>query len=302
VIPEGHPCPELARPPEGTSLWDDGGVAPLALRLPTPVGMSVRVTQGNDGRHSHMGDERFAWDFGVPLETAVVAAAAGVVVWVEDASTSFGVGPEFRSVANFVVVDHGGGLFTSYVHLSASSANVAPGDVVAAGDELARTGLSGQMNGPHLHFQVENVWSSSVPARFADDTGCTWLPVEDELVVAWAPPLAASEATSEMPAETFAAEGVSGLEGFPARLFERGERPRVSGRATLEGASEVWFLVLPAAGGAALHAQRFAVEGGAFAGRLELGEVTPGQYGIALVAGRGGPVEVARSVRAAVVE
>jgi len=301
-VPGDHPCPDIALSPPGTAAWDDGVVAPLALRLPTPVGEPVRVTQGNDGTFSHFEDERFAWDFGVPLDTEVFAAAAGVVVWVDDTRTSFGVGPEFRLEANFVVLDHGGGLFTSYVHLEAGSAVVAPGDVVLAGEVLARTGLSGQMTGPHLHFQVENVWSASVPARFATPLGCVHLPQQDETVSAWAVPLAPSEVLSPMPADTFAEDGVVAVAGLPGRLFESSERPLIKGRTTLVGATEVWFLVLPDRGGNAVFAQDFAVVDGAFEGRLDLSELAAGQYGVALVAGSGGGVSVPRSVRAAIVE
>ena len=302
IVPPGHPCPEFALPPAGTAAWDDGTIAPLALRLPTPLGEPVRVTQGNDGAFSHFGDERFAWDFGVGLDTQVFAAAAGVVVWVEDTRTSFGVGPEFRLEANFVVLDHGGGLFTSYVHLEAGSALVAPGDIVRAGDVLARTGLSGQMTGPHLHFQVENVWSTSVPARFATPLGCEHLPRQDETVVAWSVPLAANDRLSEMPADSFLDNGVSELIGLPGRLFALAETPLVRGRATLPGATVVWFLILPPGGGNAIFAEDFAVVDGRFEGRIELVDVPADQYGVALVAGTGGAVSVPRSVRAAVVD
>lgn len=301
VVPADHPCPDIAFTPSGAAAWDDEVVAPLALRLPTPVGEPVRVTQGNGGTFSHFGDERFAWDFGVPLDTPVFAAAAGVVVWMEDTRTSFGVGPEFRWEANFVVLDHGGGLFTSYVHLAAGSALVAPGDAVAAGEVLAKTGLSGQMTGPHLHFQVENVWSASVPARFATPLGCVHLPQQDETVVAWEVPLVPSEVLSPMPDDTFAEGQVVDVVGLPGRLFELSETPFVSGRTTLPGATEVWFLVLPERGGSALFAQGFPVVAGAFEGPLDLAEVVPGQYGVALVAGSGDAVSVPRSVRTALV-
>lgn len=302
-VPAGHPCPELAFAPSGTAAWEDVTVvAPLALRLPTPLGQRVQVTQGNDGTFSHFGDERFAWDFGVPLDTPVYAAAGGVVVWMEDSRTSFGTTPEFRWEANFIVIDHGGGLFTSYVHLEAGSGMVRPGDVVDAGDVLARTGLSGQMTGPHLHFQVENVWSASVPARFATPEGCTHLPLQDETVVAWPAPLVTSDVLSEMPADTFDDNGVVDLVGLPARLLEVPAHPRVSGRTTLPDATDVYFLVLPAEGGNALFAQGFEVVDGAFDGVLDLADVEPNQYGIALVASDGGSVSVPRSVRAAVIE
>ncbi len=301
AIPEGHPCPELAFAPGESSLWNRSEVAPLALRLPTPLGRSVRVSQGNHGLFSHFGDERFAWDFAVELGTPVHAAAGGVVVWTEDAMTSYGPEPEYRLEANFVVVDHGGGLFTSYTHLAPDSAEVLPGDVVMAGDVLAATGLSGQMTGPHLHFQVENVWSQSVPARFATPEGCTLLPLQEEWVTAWDVPLAQSDVLSTMPEDAFVDNAVEVAVGFPGRLIERDELYNVSGFTRLEGATDVWFLVLPADGGDAVFAQGFKVDRGLFSGLLDLSELAPGQYGVALVASTGGGVSVPQSVRTAIV-
>lgn len=49
-----------------------------------------------------------------------------------------------------VIVDHGGGLFTVYAHLS--KLEVKEGAVVAAGDQLGLSGATGRVTGPHLHW------------------------------------------------------------------------------------------------------------------------------------------------------
>lgn len=49
-----------------------------------------------------------------------------------------------------VIVDHGGGLFTVYAHLSRIDVN--EGDVVAAGLQLGLSGATGRVTGPHLHW------------------------------------------------------------------------------------------------------------------------------------------------------
>lgn len=53
---------------------------------------------------------------------------------------------------NVPIVDHGFGLYTLYGHCS--EVNVQEGDNVAAGQEIAKTGLSGYAMGDHLHFGI----------------------------------------------------------------------------------------------------------------------------------------------------
>jgi len=53
---------------------------------------------------------------------------------------------------NLPIVDHGFGLFTLYGHCS--EVHVQEGDAVGAGQEIAKTGLSGYAMGDHLHFGV----------------------------------------------------------------------------------------------------------------------------------------------------
>ena len=48
------------------------------------------------------------------------------------------------------VVDHGGGLFTQYMHLS--RIDVKDGDVVTKGTVVGLAGATGRVTGPHLHW------------------------------------------------------------------------------------------------------------------------------------------------------
>lgn len=51
-----------------------------------------------------------------------------------------------------IVIDHGGGLFTAYFHMS--KREKVPGDKVEAGELIGAVGKSGRVTGPHLHLAV----------------------------------------------------------------------------------------------------------------------------------------------------
>jgi murein DD-endopeptidase MepM/ murein hydrolase activator NlpD len=78
-------------------------------------------------------------------------AAAGDPIRAPEPGVVRRAGPR-GGYGNAVEVDHGGGLTTLYAH--ASEVLVAPGEKVAAGQEIARVGQSGRATGPHLHFEV----------------------------------------------------------------------------------------------------------------------------------------------------
>jgi murein DD-endopeptidase MepM/ murein hydrolase activator NlpD len=77
------------------------------------------------------------------IGTPVRAAARGRVLIAE----------EMYYEGGFVVLDHGEGLFTLYMHLSKFLAPV--GETVEKGAVLAESGSSGRVTGPHLHFGVQ---------------------------------------------------------------------------------------------------------------------------------------------------
>lgn len=53
-----------------------------------------------------------------------------------------------------VVIDHGGGMHTRYVHLMTGSVAVEPGQQVEMGQPIARVGIMRHAHAPQLHFQV----------------------------------------------------------------------------------------------------------------------------------------------------
>jgi murein DD-endopeptidase MepM/ murein hydrolase activator NlpD len=110
-----------------------------AFRLPRPSRItsifgSARVYNG-EVKSRHLGTD-FAGAIGAP----VWAAGRGVVALVAN----------FYLAGRSVYIDHGGGLVTTYFHLS--RAEVVRGDTVVAGQRIGRVGQSGRVTGPHLHW------------------------------------------------------------------------------------------------------------------------------------------------------
>jgi hypothetical protein len=81
-------------------------------------------------------------DFRAPPGTPVRAGNSGVVVLAQ---------PLYYA-GNTVIIDHGLGLFTLYMHLSRIS--VREGQHVTRGQRLGLSGATGRVTGPHLHWAV----------------------------------------------------------------------------------------------------------------------------------------------------
>ena len=90
----------------------------------------------------------------------VLAAAPGRVARLRDGVADISVkapgAPPLngQDCGNGVVIDHGDGWETQYCHLAKGSVMVKPGDQIAAGQPIARIGLSGNTEYPHLHLTV----------------------------------------------------------------------------------------------------------------------------------------------------
>lgn len=135
--------------------------------VPFACGRIHTVSQGHDtGSHKH--NDTYAWDFRMPEGTPIVAAKDGVVRMARGDSTEGGCDEKFAPKANYVVVSHGDGLETQYLHFSAVV--VKPGEEVKQGQLIGFSGATGWSCGPHLHFKVAKQtgrgWNNpSVPAR-----------------------------------------------------------------------------------------------------------------------------------------
>lgn len=110
-----------------------------------PCSSSTRVTSDYGTRVSPMGgasSNHKGIDIGASGGAAIVAAADGTVTTAAYSSAA----------GNYVMIDHGGGLYTVYMH--ASALLVSPGQTVSAGQTIAQVGSTGISTGNHLHFGV----------------------------------------------------------------------------------------------------------------------------------------------------
>lgn len=98
-------------------------------------------------------------DIGASYGSPIYAAASGTV-WIAGYSSSAG---------NWVVIDHGGGVLTVYMH--ASALYVSSGQYVSAGQSIAAVGSTGWSTGPHLHFGVMVGSSGGYDGYWVDPLG-----------------------------------------------------------------------------------------------------------------------------------
>lgn len=123
----------------GVVLTYDGGTFKF------PVASYTRVSDEYGPRiHPTLGIQQFhnGVDLASPKGTAIYAAYDGVVVAAAYSAT----------MGNYVMIDHGSGLYTIYMH--ASALYVEKDDIVVRGETIAAVGSTGRSTGPHLHFSV----------------------------------------------------------------------------------------------------------------------------------------------------
>ncbi|WP_404825688.1 M23 family metallopeptidase [Plantactinospora soyae] len=100
-------------------------------------------------------------DLAMPENTPIRAAGAGTVVTAGWAYTGYGIS---------VVIDHGNGYLTHYAHQNRTVVSV--GARVAAGDVIGYEGATGDVTGPHLHFEVhKGLWNQVDPGPWMREHG-----------------------------------------------------------------------------------------------------------------------------------
>ena len=115
-------------------LWEAPFIRPVPQEASASSFGLRRIINGT-ARAPHSGT-----DLSAPAGTEVLAANDGRVALVGN----------FFFAGGSVVIDHGGGLFTMYFHLS--EFKVDEGVMVQKGDVIALSGATGRVTGPHLHW------------------------------------------------------------------------------------------------------------------------------------------------------
>ncbi len=142
---ETHDIPEAQSPVKAAETTN---------ALPTfrwPVRGRVITTYGAKTN----GKQNDGINVAVPEGTPVKAAEDGVVAY---------SGNELKGYGNLILVRHSNGYVTAYAH--ASELMVKRGDTIKRGQVIAKSGQSGEVGSPQLHFEIRKGSSSVDPLQF----------------------------------------------------------------------------------------------------------------------------------------
>ena len=155
--PAGGPTPEFRRRREG----ELARIAAARAQRPASGGWAQRFIWPARGRISGRFGSQRIYRGGVPAayhSGADVAAGAGaVVVAPADGVVTLAPPPAFSLEGNLVIIDHGMGLSSAFLHLAGAA--VRPGQAVRQGQPIGTVGSTGRATGPHLHWSL--VWNGA---------------------------------------------------------------------------------------------------------------------------------------------
>lgn len=120
---------------------------PASSRITSFFGDRESPTEGASSDHKGI-------DIGASTGTNIVAAAGGTVT----------ISTYSYSAGNYVMINHGGGVSTVYMHCSQLLVSV--GDTVKQGDVIAKVGSTGYSTGPHLHFGIRHNGTYVNPSNY----------------------------------------------------------------------------------------------------------------------------------------
>jgi len=128
-------------------LWHGAFAWPYKGRVSTDFGAARSINGRIDYRHNGL-------DIAAPAGAPVYAPAGGMVKLVRQ---------DYKLHGKTVVIDHGQGVSSLYLHLSQIA--VKEGQGVAEGDLIGSVGSTGAATGPHLHWGVY-IAGQAVDPRF----------------------------------------------------------------------------------------------------------------------------------------
>ncbi|MEJ7935893.1 M23 family metallopeptidase [Sphingobium sp. AN558] len=154
--------PELERIAAARTVRGDSGGWRQRFIRPRPGRISgvfgaQRIYQGTPGAY-HSGV-----DIAGATGAVVVAPADGVVILAADRP--------FTLEGNLLMLDHGHGLNSAFLHLS--RINVKLGDHIVRGQPIGAVGSTGRATGPHLHWAVKWNEARVDPLFLTDQLGAT---------------------------------------------------------------------------------------------------------------------------------
>lgn len=132
---------------EGVMMWPTDGTT-----ITSKFGYRNAPTAGASTNHRGV-------DIGIASGTNIYAVESGTV-------TTAGFN---NSAGNWVIIDHGNGYVTKYMHNSVLK--VRAGEKVERGQVIALSGSTGVSTGPHLHFQIEYNGVPVDPLTFKYENG-----------------------------------------------------------------------------------------------------------------------------------
>lgn len=122
-----------------------------------PCPSSSRITSGFGGRSSPTegaSSNHKGIDIGASTGSDILAAADGTVT----------ISTYSSSAGNYIMISHGGGVSTVYMHCSQRLVEV--GDTVSQGQVIAKVGSTGYSTGPHLHFEIRSGGGNVDPSLY----------------------------------------------------------------------------------------------------------------------------------------
>jgi len=171
---------------------------PVAIyKLPFGDATGWTLANGNwdDPTHGHnqgdpLGWQAYAYDFTHAEGGKILAARAGTVYDLDESSSKNGFNQDDHcnpGVGNYLVIKHADGSFGVYWHMQHNGVFVKVGDKVSQGQEIARSGNTGNSSEPHLHFDSRIDWDLNYscsnlheypgyPVFFQDKNHGSWRP------------------------------------------------------------------------------------------------------------------------------